>query len=203
MKLYYTPGACAMSVHIALCELGLPHEAVAVDLKSHTYDGGKDYYQVNPKGYVPALQLDDGQVLTELPAIMQYLAELKPEANLLPASGIERARAVGWFTFIGMELHRNCTPFFRPGTSDDWKQAARAQLERRLSYVNEELANREYLVGNQFTLPDAYLFTVLNWMKHVGLDLASWPNVAAFRARVAARPKVQEAMRAEGLPVGD
>src|SRR5690606_37289848 len=144
--------------------------------------------------YVPALELDDGQILTELPALMQYLADQKPEANMLAPTGtIDRIKIVSWLTFIGMELHRSFTPFFRPDTVEAWKQAARGQIERRLKYLNEELADRSYIGGEQYTVADPYLFTILNWSGHIGLDLAPWPNVASYRLRVGARPKVQEA----------
>ena len=200
MKLFYTPGASSLFPHIVLCELGLPHELEKVDLRSHTTADGGDYYAINPKGYVPALQLDDGQLLTEGPAIVQYLADLKPEAGLLPPAGtLERARVQEWLTFIGTEIHKNFSPLYRPGTSDDWKAAARASLDRRLAFVDQALAGRDYLVGNRFSVADAYLFTVAGWSRYVQIDLAPWPALAAFQARVAARPAVQTAMQSEGL----
>ncbi len=200
MKLYYSPGACSLSPHIVLCELGLPHATERVNLKTHTTAGGADYYGINPKGYVPALQLDDGQVLTEGPAIVQYLADQKPEAGLLPPAGtLERARVQEWLTFIGTELHKSFSPLFRPDASDDWKTAARAAIERRLGFVNDALAGRDYLTGERFCVADAYLFTIASWARPMKIDLAPWPNVAAYLERVAARPAVREAMGAEGL----
>lgn len=200
MKLYYSPGACSLSPHIVLCELGLPHETERVDLKSHTTADGADYYGINPKGYVPALRLDDGQLLTEGPAIVQYLADRKPEAGLLPPAGtVDRARVQEWLTFIGTELHKSFSPLFRADASADWKAAARANIERRLGFVNDALAGRDYLTGARFCVADAYLFTILNWTRPMKIDLAPWPNIAAYHARVAARPAVQQAMGAEGL----
>lgn len=199
MKLYYAPGACSLSPHIVLCELGLSHLPVRVDLKTHRTADGGDYYTVNPKGYVPALELADGQVLTEGPAIVQYLADQKPEAGLLPPAGtLERARVQEWLGFIGTELHKNFSPFFNPVTPDDWKSTLRGHLERRLDFTEKALAGREYLIGS-FSVADAYLFTILNWTRFAGLELARWPGVAAYHERIRARPAVQEAMRVEGL----
>lgn len=200
MKLYYSPGACSLSPHIVLCELGLAHELEKVDLRSHTTADGGDYYAINPKGYVPALRLDDGQLLTEGPAIVQYLADLKPAAGLLPPAGtLERARVQEWLAFIGAEIHKNFSPLFRPDTSADWKAAARATLERRLAFVDQALTGRDYLLGSLFSVADAYLFTVVGWCRLMQIDLAPWPALSAFQARVAARPAVQAAMRSEGL----
>jgi glutathione S-transferase len=200
MKLYYAPGACSLSPHIVLCELKLPHELEKVDLKTHTLKSGADYREVNPKGYVPALQLDDGLVLTEGPAIVQYLAELKPEERLLPpAATLERARVQEWLAFIGTEIHKSFGPMFRPGISEDWKDALLANIARRFEFVEESLIGREYLMGTDFTVADAYLFTIVNWAPMMEIDLDLWPRLQAYQQRVAARPAVQEAMRAEGL----
>ena len=200
MKLYYSPGACPLSPHIVLCELGLPHQLVKVDLKTHLTEGGVDFIKINPKGYVPVLELDDGPLLTEGPAIVQYLADLKPAAGLLPPAGsLERARVQEWLTFIGTELHKSFSPLFNPAASPDWKAAARANIERRFSYVDQALAGRDYLTGASFCVADAYLFTVTNWSGFHQMDLAPWPNLAAYQKRVMARPAVQEALRAEGL----
>jgi glutathione S-transferase len=200
MKLFYTPGASSLFPHIVLCELGLPHDLEKVDLKRHATADGRDYYAINPKGYVPALQLDDGQLLTEGPAIVQYLADLKPEAGLLPPAGtLERARVQEWLTFIGTEIHKSFSPLFRADASEDWKAAARANVDRRLGYVDQALAGREHLTGSQFSVADAYLFTVLSWARYMQIDLAPWPALAAFQARVAARPAVQAALQSEGL----
>ncbi len=200
MKLYYTPGVCSMSPHIVLCELGLPHELVKVDLATHMTADGRDYTVINPKGYVPALELDDGQLLTEGPAIVQYLADLKPAAGLLPPAGtIERARVQEWLTFIGTELHKSFSPLFNPNASADWKAAALANIQRRLGYVDKMLTGRDYLTGANFCVADAYLFTVIGWTRFQNIDLAPWPAIAAYQQRVMARPAVQAAMRDEGL----
>lgn len=200
MKLYYSPGACSLSPHIVLCELGLPHELEKVDLKTHTTAGGADFYAINPKGYVPALELGGGQLLTEGPAIVQYLADQKPEAGLLPPAGtLERARVQEWLTFIGTELHKSFSPLFNPQAAADWKAAAKANIERRFGFVEQALAGRDYLTGASFCVADAYLFTVVNWSFFMGIDLAPWPALAAFHKRVAARPAVQAAMQSEGL----
>lgn len=200
MKLYYKPGACSLASHIALEEAGLPYQTEAVDLKTKVTASGQDYWQINPKGYVPALRLDSGELLTEGPAILQYVADQAPAAALAPAAGtVARYQLHAWLTFIGTELHRSCTAFFHPQAGDDWKAIARATLERRLSYVDGELQGRAYLTGDGFTVADAYLFTVLSWMKPIGMDLSSWPRIVAFQARVAARPAVQAALKAEGL----
>lgn len=200
MKLYYKAGACSLASHIVLEETGLPYETEAVDLKTKVTASGADFTQINAKGYVPALVLDTGELLTEGPAILQYLADRVPEKKLVPADGtLERYRLQSWLTFIGTELHRSCTPFFSPASGDAWKAAAMANLERRLDYTNGELAGKAYLLGDGFSVADAYLFTVLSWMPYVKIDLSRWSNLTAFQARVAARPAVQTALKAEGL----
>lgn len=200
MKLYYKAGACSLASHIVLEETGLPYETEAVDLKTKVTASGADFTQINAKGYVPALVLDTGELLTEGPAILQHLADRVPEKKLVPADGtLERYRLQSWLTFIGTELHRSCTPFFSPASGDAWKAAAMANLERRLDYTNGELAGKAYLLGDGFSVADAYLFTVLSWMPYVKIDLSRWSNLTAFQARVAARPAVQAALKAEGL----
>lgn len=200
MKLYYKSGACSLSPHIVLEELGLPYDAEAVDLQTKATASGGDFTRTNPKGYVPALELDGGEVLTEGPAIVQYLADLVPEKKLAPANGtLARYRLQSWLTFIGTELHKSCSPFFNPASGDAWKGAAQANLERRLEYIDHELAGRAYLMGEDFSVADAYLFTVLGWMGYIQFDLSRFPNLLAFQARVAARPAVQAALKAEGL----
>lgn len=200
MKLYYATGACSLSPHIVLSELGLPYELVKVELSTHLTADGRDYTAINPKGYVPAVQLDDGALLTEGPAIVQYLADQKPAAGLLPPAGtLERARVQEWLTFVGTELHKSFSPLFNPAASADWKAAALANIERRFAFIEKALAGRDYLTGADFCVADAYLFTVLNWTKFVKIDLAPWPALAAFHQRVMARPAVQKAMREEGL----
>lgn len=199
MKLFYTPGACSLSPHIVLCELGLPHQLVKVDLATKKTEDGRDFAGINAKGYIPALQLDNGELLTEGPAIVQYLADLKPEAGLLPGSGLARARVQEWLTFIGTELHKSFSPLFNPGASADWKAAAQANLERRFAFADQALTGRDYLTGEAFSVADAYLFTVLNWTRFLQIDLAPWPALVAFHQRVLNRPAVQEALRTEGL----
>lgn len=200
MKLYYSPGACSLSPHIVLCELGLPYELVKVDLGTHRTADGQDYTAINPKGYVPALQLDDGQLLTEGPAIVQYLADQKPAVGLLPPAGtLERARVQEWLTFIGTELHKNLGALFNPAISADWKAAVMANIERRFAFADKALAGRDYLTGAKFCVADAYLFTIVNWTFFLKIDLTPWPTLAAFHQRVLARPAVQAAMREEGL----
>lgn len=200
MKLFLKPGACSLSPHIVLEELDLPYETEVVDLARKTTASGQDYLAINPKGYVPALLLDGGELLTEGPAIVQYLADLAPEKQLAPANGsVARYQLQAWLTFIGTEVHKSFSPFFNPKAPQEWKDIARANLERRLAYIAQQLEGRDYLLGSAFTVADAYLFTVLNWSRFIKLDLGSWPVLAAYQARVAARPAVQAALKAEGL----
>ena len=200
MKLYYKPGSCSLSPHIVLEETGLPYEVEAVDLKNKTTASGADFTHTNPKGYVPALVLDSGELLTEGAAIVQYLADQAPEKKLAPANGtLARYQLQSWLNFIASELHKSCTPFFNPASGDAWKAAARTNLERRLGYINDELASKPYLMGDDFSVADAYLFTVLSWMGFIKMDLSPWTNLTAFQARVAARPAVQAVLKAEGL----
>lgn len=200
MKLYYTPGACSLAPHIVLCELGLEHELVRVDLKTHTLADGGDYYAVNPKGYVPALELEYDQVLTEDAVILQYLADLRPGAGLLPApGGMERWRALEWLNFISSELHKNLGALFNPAITEDWKKSAVERFSLRLGLVEQALQGNAFLCGRHFTVADAYLFTIVNWTGFMKIDLSPWPNVAAYQQRIAERPAVQQAMREEGL----
>jgi glutathione S-transferase len=200
MKLYYTPGACSLSPHIVMREAGLPVELKKVDLATKKVDDGSDYNQVNPKGYVPALVLDDGQVLTEGPAIVQYLADKNPSAGLAAANGsMARYRQQEWLGFISTEIHKAFAALFNPAATAEGKAAAIAMISRRLTWLDGQIKSAGYLAGEQFSIADAYLFTVLGWTGYVGIDLKQWPNLAAYHARVAARPKVQEALKAEGL----
>ena len=199
--LYYTPGACSLAPHIVLREVGAKFDLVAVDLKTHTTKDGKDFYAINPKGYTPALRLENGELLTEGPAITQFLADNAPNTDLAPKSGtIERARLNEWLTFIGTEIHKTYSPLFNPATPDDQKKAAKDKLAGRFGLVEKTLGDgRQYLTGASFGLADAYLFTVVNWSGNVGVDLAPFPKLQAFQVRVAARPHTQAAMKAEGL----
>ncbi len=200
MKLYYSPGACSMSPHIVLREAGLAFDLEQVDLKEKKTKAGADFKAINPKGMVPVLKLDDGQVLTEGPAIVQYLADQKPDAGLAPKSGtIERARLQEWLNFITSELHKGFTPLFNPNTPEAYKLIARENLTNRFGYLDKQLAGKQYLMGDKFTVADAYCFTVLGWSNFLKIDLAPWPNITAYMARVGQRPMVKEAMTAEGL----
>jgi glutathione S-transferase len=200
MKLYYSPGACSLSPHIVANEAGLAIDLEKVNLAEHKTESGQDYMAVNPKGYVPALRLDDGSVLTEGPAIVQYLADQKPASGLAPAAGtIDRYRLQEWLNFIGTELHKSFSPLFNKASSDDVKNTAKTSINKRLGYLNDQLASRQYLMGGNFTVADAYAFTIVNWTNFVGIDLKPYPNVGAYMGRVAARPKVQETLKAEGL----
>lgn len=200
MKLYYAPGACSLSPNIALREAGLPFELVKVDLKTKRTESGEDYTAVNPNGYVPSLVLDDGTVLTEGPAIVQYIADRVPEKKLAPANGtIERYRLQGFLNFITAELHKSFGTFFNPAASEDWKAAARSLITRRLGYVDSVLSRGAYLMGEQFTVADCYLFVMLSWAKPLQFDLSPWPRIGEYQNRIASRPAVQEALRAEGL----
>ena len=200
MKLYFSPGACSLAPHIVLLEAGLPFTLEKVDLKSKTTAGGHDFRAINAKAYVPALALDSGEVLTEGPAIVQYIADLAPQKDLAPAAGsVARYQLMGWLNFIGTEIHKNYSPLFDPAGSDELKHAARASLTRRYGHVNDILKDGDYLDGKQFSVADAYLFVVTNWAAYVKLDLSAFPALQAFQKRVAARPAVQQALRAEGL----
>ena len=200
MKLYYSPGACSLSPHIALKESGLVFEAIAAPTKTHQLADGTDYYSINPLGYVPLLVLDDGTQLREGPAIVQYIADQVPAKQLAPANGtFARYKLQEWLTFIGTELHKGFSPLFTPGMPDEAKTMAKTRLISRLQWVDGELAQKSYLMGDTFTVADAYLFTVASWSKHVGIDISALANLGAFMARVGARPAVQEAMRVEGL----
>lgn len=200
MKLYYSPGACSLSPHIALCEAGLPFEAIAAPTKTHQLPDGTDYYTVNPLGYVPFLTLDDGRSLHEGPAIVQYIADQAPAKHLAPANGTyERYKLQEWLNFIGTELHKTFSPLFAPNTPAETKATCLERIQSRLKWVDGELAGKQYLMGDQFTVADGYLFVVTNWAQYVKLDLAPYANLVAYRARVAARPAVVAAMKAEGL----
>ncbi|HPU21000.1 MAG TPA: glutathione transferase GstA [Alicycliphilus sp.] len=200
MKLYYSPGACSLSPHIVLHEAGLAYEPVLASTKTHQLADGTDFYTINPLGYVPVLELDDGTRLREGPAIVQYLADQAPHKNLAPAHGtLGRYRLQEWLTFIGTEIHKSFSPLFVPSTPEDYKPQVKQRLLARLQWVDSELAGKPYLMGEQFSVADAYLFTVTNWGQYVGLDISQLKNLVAYRERIAARPAVQAAMKAEGL----
>jgi glutathione S-transferase len=200
MKLYYSPGACSLSPHIALREAGLPFDLAMASTKTKTLADGSDYLLVNPKGQVPTLELDDGQRLTEGPVIVQYIADQAPASGLAPAAGtMARYRVMEWLNFITSELHKGFTPLFAPGTLEETKTATKARLMDKLGWVNQQLEGKAYLTGDTFTVADGYLFTVTNWTNFVGMDISGLTNLGAFMGRVAARPAVQAALKAEGL----
>jgi glutathione S-transferase len=200
MKLFYTSGACSLSPHIVAEEAGVELRLQKVDLKTKTVVSEGDFLAINPKGYVPALQLDDGEVLTEGPTIVQYLADLKPEKGLAaPAGTLARYHLQEWLGYINSELHKTYSPLFRPDTPAETRAERQAYLGKRYALVEKQLAGRSYLLGDKFTVADAYLFTVTNWASAVKFDLAPFPNLRAFQDRVAARPAVKAAMKAEGL----
>lgn len=195
MKLYYSPGACSLSPHIALHESGLAHTSVLASTKSHKLQDGTDYYGINPLGYVPLLELDDGTRLREGPAIVQYIADQAPDKHLAPANGtLARYQLQSWLNFIGTEVHKGFSPLFNPATPEEYKTMARAKLRERLQWVDGELAGKQYLMGEQFTVADGYLFTVAGWLKSDGVDIARFPKVHAHSQRMAARPAVQRAL---------
>lgn len=198
MKLYFSPGACSLSPHIVLNELGLPFETVQVDLKTKRTRDGEDFREINPKGYVPTLQLDDGAILTEGPAIVQYLADQRPEAGLAPANGsFARYRLQEWLNFISTELHKQYSPLFNPATPDSVRQAQKDRLAMRFGEIVEAMSDAPWLMGDQFSVADAYLYTVLTWGSHVGVDVSAFPALQAYMKRVEARPAVQATLKAE------
>ncbi|MBI5323608.1 glutathione transferase GstA [Bradyrhizobium sp.] len=199
MKLYYSPGACSLSPHIALLEAGLPHELVKVDLRAKKLENGDDYLKVNPKGQVPALQLDSGELVTEGPVIVQMIAD-KAGKDLAPArDSAERYKLLEWLNFITAELHKNFGPMFSPVLADDAKAFFKDRVMGKFKYLDSQLAGRDFLMGKQFTVADGYLFTMLSWAERMKFDLSAMPHLLAYKARVAARPKVQEALTREGL----
>jgi glutathione S-transferase len=200
MKLYYSPSACSLSPHIALREAGLAFEPVLASTKSHKLQDGTDYYTINPLGYVPMLELDDGTRLREGPAIVQYIADLVPTKNLAPANGtLPRYRLQEWLTFIGTEIHKTFSPLFNPAMPEEAKKLSRDRLATRFKYVDGELKGKNYLLGDHFSVADGYLFVVTRWAKPMNIDLTPYPNLLAHHERVAARPAVREAMEFEGL----
>ena len=198
MKLYYAPGACSLSPHIALLESGLPFLLEQVDLKDKKTKSGGDYLSINPKGQVPVLELENGERLTEGPAVVQYIADKVPQSGLAPAAGsIGRYRLQEWLNHITSELHKSFGPIFRPTTPEEYKTISKENIGKRFDALDKHLVDKKYLMGDTFTVADAYLYTVVRWS---GIDIARWPKLKAYVARVEARPKVQEALKAEGLP---
>ena len=200
MKLYYLKGACSLASYISLCETGVKFEAAEIDRGTKKTSDGEDFNQVNTKGYAPSLKLDNGQVLTENVAVLQYIADLNPEAKLAPPAGtMERYRLVEWLAFLNSEIHKNISPLFGPTNHEEVKNFARANLTRRLDWLENQLGSRSYLMGEQFTVADAYLFVILGWFGRLNIDLGKWPKLQALRERVGKRPSVDQALRAEGL----
>jgi glutathione S-transferase len=199
-QLYYSPGACSLAPHIVLRELGENFSLVKVSTKTHETEDGKDFYTINPKGYVPALGLGNGEVLTEGAAISQFLADNKPGSDLAPRAGtIERARLNEWLVFINSEVHKTFSPLFNPATTDEQKKSIKEKLAGRFDFIEKSLGDRSYLTGEKFTVADAYLFAVVNWSNFTGIDIGPWPKLKAFQERVQTRPHTQAAMKAEGL----
>ncbi|HKE39539.1 MAG TPA: glutathione transferase GstA [Casimicrobiaceae bacterium] len=200
MKLYYSPGACSLSPHIVVREAGLPVTLIKASTKTHQLDDGTDYYTINPKGYVPLLELDNGERLSEGPAIVQYLADRNPASGLAPPAGtMERYRLQEWLNFITSELHKQFSPMFAANTPAEYKEILKDKVSKRFDWLSGQLQGKDYFLGKQFTVADAYLYTILRWTNFVGLDLKRWPVLAEYVARVESRPKVQEALVAEGL----
>jgi glutathione S-transferase len=201
MKLYFAPGACSLSPHIVLREAGQNPELIQVNLQEKKTKDGGDFTKINPKGQVPVLQTDDGDTLTEGPVIVQYIGDKTPGSKLVPPAGSkDRYKMQEWLNFITSELHKGIGPLFRPTTPDAYKDISRTNVSSRFKWINDQLAGKQYLMGDTFTAPDAYLYVMTRWAGRVGIDIAQWPNLKAFNERVAARPKVQEAIKAEGLP---
>jgi glutathione S-transferase len=200
MKLYYSPGACSLSPHIALLEAGLPYDLVKVDVRAKKLENGDDYYKINPKGQVPALGLDNGEVMTEGPVIVQMIADQASAKNLAPArDSAERYRLQEWLNFVTTELHKNFSPLFNPAIPDEVKAFFKDRIMGKFKYADDKLAGQDYLMGKQFTVADGYLYTMLRWADGNKMDLSALKNLMAFKDRVGARPKVQEALTKEGL----
>ena len=200
MKLYYYPGACSMAPHIVLHEAGYTFDLEKVDLANKRTASGEDYSKVNPKGYVPAIRLDDGEVLTEVAVILQYLADQKPQSGLAPKAGtMERYRLIEWLNFVATEIHKTLGALFNPNITPEWKENQITLFGKRCDVLTRNLGGKQYLMGDKFSLADAYLFTILNWSNFLNVDMSKWPELKDYMARVAARPAVKEAMKAEGL----
>lgn len=200
MKLYYSPGACSMAPHIVATEAGLKLDLVKVDIPNKKTADGADFWAVNPKGYVPALQLDSGEVLTEVGVIIQYLADQKPESGLLAKAGsMERYHQMEAINFAATEVHKQLGALFNPKMTPEMREVQMGVIERRFNPLEKSLAGKQFIMGDKFTVADAYLFNVLNWTTPLKIDLAKWPNIQAYMGRVGARPKVQETLKAEGL----
>jgi glutathione S-transferase len=200
MKLFYAPGACSMAVHIALNEAGVACDLEKVDLAKKKTESGANYLDINPKGYVPCMQLDNGEYLTEVQALLQYIADHNPETKLLPGLGdARRYRVLESMNYISTELHKNFGPMFNPASSDEQRKAAQDMVTMRLGLIDQQLASGQHIAGEQFSIADAYLTTVLGWTQFVKMDLSPWPNIAAYVGRVMARPAIQQTLKEEGM----
>ena len=200
MKLYYSPGACSQAAHIVLHETGFSHDSSRVDLRAKTLEDGSDYLRVNPKGAVPALELENGEVLTENAVILQYLGDRSGSTDLLPPLGdFRRYRVLEWLNFVATELHKGFAPLWNPAAASEWKQATRDQLGKKFDFVEQQLGDGPFLTGNRFTIADAYLFVMLGWTAVTDIDLARWPNLTAFYERAAQRPSARQVLQFEGL----
>jgi len=194
MKLYFTPGACSMASHILINEFSLPHVHESVDLKTHKTKSGQDYYQINPKGYVPALALENGEIMTENIALLLYLSDLKKS---IPQSGMPRYRLIEWLAFISTEIHKSYGPLFSPVTPQETVKASKEKLAKRYEYIDQHLASKQFVFGDSFGPADAYLFTVTKWASKLGVDLSPWENVTAFMTRLETRPSIQTTFKEE------
>ena len=204
MKLYYSPGACSMAAHITLVESGIPFELDKVNLASKVTESGDDFTAINPKGYVPALKLDNGEILTEAAVVLQYIADQAPDSGLAPEPGsIERYRLLEWLNFISTEFHKTLGALFNPGITVEWRDSQIATFNKRCGYLSEQLHGLDFLMGDQFTIADAYLFTILGWTGMHNVDMSSWPAVNSYLDRVATRPTVLAVLKAEGLIPAD
>jgi glutathione S-transferase len=200
MKLYYSPGACSLAVNIALHEAGIPFDLERVDNKAKVTKGGENFWDVNPKGVVPVVKLDNGETLTEAAPLLQYVADQNPAAGLMPKAGtMDYYRALEWLNFIATELHKQFTPLFKDNTPGDYRAIAKQNVLNAFKHIDEHLAGKQWLAGGSYSVADIYLFTVSNWARFQDIDIAQWPNINDLRTRIRARPKVQDAMKAEGL----
>jgi len=200
VKLYFSPGACSLAPHILLNEAGYAYETEKVDLAAKKTASGGDFFAINPKGYVPAIALDDGQLVTEVQVILRYLADQKPQSGLMPKPGtMERVRAEEWLNFVASEMHKSYGPIFRPTTPEEYKTLSRAYIARRLAILEKQLAGNQYVLGDKFSAADAYAFTILRWSGFTKVDLTPFPSIVAYMARMEARPKVQQTLKEEGL----
>jgi glutathione S-transferase len=199
MKLYYATGSCALAVHILLNDIGKPFELEKVDLRTHQTASGKDFYQINPKGYVPVLELDNGEILTELPAIVQYITETTQSYDLFPEDGLAKTRVIEWLAFIGSEIHKHFTPLFNVSSPDSLKDTAREAITKRFHYISDVLEKSTYLTGGQLSIADIYLFVILGWTRSVNFDISAWKNLEALKLKVGNTPAVQQSLKEQGL----